>query len=353
MRLGADAEVHALSNMNRKGMFRDAKLVSYQPDFDTVPIVRRLGWSTPMFRSIARSDAQVIHSHGLWMFPNIYRWRGQTESRRLFVISPRGMLSPVALSFSRLPKLAFSFLAQNSALSEAGLFHATSDEEANDIRAFGLTQPIAVIPNGIELSSIPLVSVPPRRRTLLSLGRIHPKKGLDTLIQAWARVEDHFPNWELLIVGPDQGGHLASLQALAKQLKLKRVLFKDPVFGEGKVQLMAAASLFALPTRSENFAMTVAESLAVGTPVISSKGAPWEGLVSNRCGWWVDHGPDPLASALREAMALPAGELQAMGARGRRWMERDFSWNQLAGMMLDAYRWRLEGGEPPAHIRRD
>ncbi len=108
-----------------------------------------------------------------------------------------------------------------------------------------------------------------------------------------------------------------------------------------------------LPTRNENFAMTVAESLAAATPVICTKGAPWAGLAANGCGWWIDHGSEALAAALDQAMTLPPDRLRAMGERGRAWMQRDFAWDGVAVRMAAVYRWLARGGDRPAFVRTD
>jgi glycosyltransferase involved in cell wall biosynthesis len=108
-----------------------------------------------------------------------------------------------------------------------------------------------------------------------------------------------------------------------------------------------------LATRHENFANTVAEALAASVPVISTKGAPWAGLESERCGWWIDHGHEPMAAALDKAIKLPAEVLTQMGARGRAWMARDFSWERIADDMLAVYAWVASGAERPASVRLD
>ena len=106
-----------------------------------------------------------------------------------------------------------------------------------------------------------------------------------------------------------------------------------------------------MPTLSENFALTVAESLAVGTPVISTKGAPWEGLKENECGWWIEHGIEPLVDAMREAMSMSPERRIEMGKNGRNWMLKDFSWKTIAQKMATVYQWLDEGGEPPSYVR--
>ena len=128
---------------------------------------------------------------------------------------------------------------------------------------------------------------------------------------------------------------------------------EGPVFGAAKLDAYRAADIFVLPTLNENFGMTVAESLAAGTPVIATKGAPWAALETERCGWWIDHGVEPLAAALKVAMATPRAGLEAMGTRGRAWMMRDFGWDRIALDMLAVYRWLRAGGEPPATVHLD
>ena len=145
------------------------------------------------------------------------------------------------------------------------------------------------------------------------------------------------PEWKLRIVGPDEVNHARDLLVQVKSLGLEdSVSIEAAGFLERrKVRLMARASLFVLPTLHENFAMTVAESLSVETPVISTVGAPWQGLEDQRCGWWIPHGTHPMIATLKSAMSLPQKELQIMGARGRAWMKRDFGWGTIACKMFN------------------
>jgi glycosyltransferase involved in cell wall biosynthesis len=186
---------------------------------------------------------------------------------------------------------------------------------------------------------------------VLSLGRIHPKKGLVGLVRAWSRIEARLPGWRLKIVGPSEAGHENELRALVTTLRLTRVSIEGPIYGDAKIAACRDAEIFVLSTLNENFALTVAEALAAGTPVISTKGAPWSGLEREGCGWWIDQGVEPLSAALAHAMALPRETLQAMGDKGREWMARDFSWDRIAHDMLDVYLWLARGTDPPASIR--
>jgi glycosyltransferase involved in cell wall biosynthesis len=327
----------------------------FAPDLSVVPLVGKLRFSSAMARAIDERAAAgaILHAHGLWLAPNLYPGRSAARHGATLVLTPHGMLAPAALAFSATRKKVFDRLAQRRVLERVACFHVTGEAEVADVRGQGLGQPVAVIPNGID---VPDAAPPSRKagtRGILFLGRMHPIKGLDRLLRAWATLEATHPGWEIAIVGPSHGDCRADLEALAGELGVARVRFGDGLFGAEKEAAIAAADLFVLPSLNENFALTVAEALAAGTPVIATKGAPWPGLVSERCGWWIDHGVEPLAAALAEAMALPDEARAAMGARGRAWMARDFSWARIAREMSATYAWLAGAGDRPAHVVTD
>lgn len=353
---GSHTELHTVRGWRDSGATAGpvgVPLTTHRQDFARTPVLGAMCLSGELERALRRGSADILHGHGLWLAPNLYPSSAARGGRAWVVISPRGMLSAEALAFSPLRKRVFWRLFQARALAEAACLHATSEAELGDIRTAGLPNPVAVIPNGVELP--PPAGDRDREgpRTILSLGRVHPKKNLDVLLRAWAGVEAEYPDWRLRIVGPAELGHDQELKALSASLNLRRVAIEGPAFGPDRLAAYRDADLFVLPTRSENFAMTVAEALAAGVPVISTKGAPWAGLEAEGCGWWIDHGPDPLAAALRIALALPTDSLRAMGDRGRAWMARDFSWDRVAGDMLAVYAWLAQGAAQPATVRLD
>ena len=280
----------------------------------------------------------VFHAHGIWQLPTLYA-TALPQSRTQTVLSPRGMLGAEALQFSKWQKKAFWWLAQRRALQRCAVLHATSREEYEAIRVLNLTVPVAIIPNGIDLPDAGTLGPKLRSQTVVSLGRLHPKKGLDRLILAWSLVESEFPGWHLRLIGPNEGNYRQQLEGMLRSLALTSVSIEEPLFGDDKWKALRGAELFVLPTLNENFGLTVAEALSCETPVISTIGGPWSGLELHGCGWWIKHGPEPLSVALREAMRMPRDELQAMGKRGRQWMASDFSWESVARDMLHVYRW--------------
>ena len=309
----------------------------------------RIAASPGLRRALGRCDADIFHTHGLWRMPNVYPGQAAARLGRPMVVSPHGMLAPEALAFSKAQKLLFWHAVQRRALSALTCWHATSEAEYEDIRRFGQRQPIAILPNGIDVAGAP--SVTARAQEVLYLGRLHPIKGLDLLLKAWARVEVWHPEWRLRIVGPDEDGHTSDLTALAVRLRLQRVVFDGPLFGAAKRAAYRRASLFVLPTRNENFGIVAAEALAEGTPVICTKGAPWEGLETHRCGWWVEPDAAILAETMASAMATPESALSEMGARGHAWMARDFAWDRIASRMTEVYRWCMGQRDRPEYVR--
>jgi len=353
---GAETRLLSVAEADGCDVELDADLGSCFPlDSARIPIVRNLRRSSGLARALHEfaPNVDVIHNHGLWLMPNVDAGRAALLARKPFIVAPRGMLAPAALAFSRLKKRVVWALLQGGVVRRAACIHATSEQEYNEIRAFGLNNPVALVPNGIDLPE-------PRGRhtsgiaadrVVLSLGRIHPKKGLDRLVRAWATLEATHPDWRLRIVGPDELGHASELLALATELKARRVSIEKSVSGDDKIATYEQADLFVLPTRNENFAITVAEALAAGTPVIATKGAPWHDLAREGCGWWIDHGVEPLLAALANSMVMTRGALKAMGAKGRAWMARDFSWDRVGHDMLRIYRWLACGGEAPSTVR--
>ncbi|GAB4174028.1 MAG: glycosyltransferase [Rhodocyclaceae bacterium] len=318
---------------------------------------RRLGRSPAMARwleeQVQSGRVDVLHTHGLWMMPNVYPGRARRAGSVRLVVSPRGTVSEWAMNHHRVRKLvAWHLLGQGAALRAADAFHATAESEFEDIRRLGFRQPVAVIPNGIDVP--PLAPKPADgKRCLCYLGRIHRKKGLDLLLRAWRAVQVRHKDWELVIAGPDDGGELARLQRLAGALGAARVSFPGPLYGEEKLRVYRSAELYVLPTHSENFAMTVAEALAAGTPAIVTKGAPWSGLEREGAGWWIEIGVDPLVAVLETALAQPPQALAAMGARGREWIAREYSWEAIGRRMAGFYDWLCGRGAQPGHVFKE
>lgn len=327
----------------------------------------------------------IVHFHGLW-HPILHKARIWASKQGVAIVwSPHGMLTPWALSQKKIKKWMALALYQYWDLRRSSLLHVTAASELEDVRRLGLKQQVAVVPLGVN---IPVKSPSIRYnkpKIALFVSRIHPKKGLFYLVDAWATVKKNSCNralgaWKFIIAGPDQDGHAADVMARARAAGIENDFeIVGPVFGKEKEELYAKADLFVLPTFSENFGVVVIEALAYGCPVITTKGTPWAELMGNsesskvlkcesakvresgttanraneddfrtlefshsitssgRCGWWIDIGVEPLVKALKEAMALSDDERQEMGRNGKRLVESKYTWNAVAQQMKQAY----------------
>ena len=315
------------------------------------PIFKELSISRSLRRAtheVARS-ADVLHVHGMWQMPCVYPAGAVKRTECRLLASPRGSLSAAALGDSRRKRI-FWRLAQRKLFERADCIHATSSAEAEDSRRAGLTSPIAVIPNGIHMMPPPASITQSSRRRIVYMGRLHAIKGLDLLMHAWAAMQDRSPEAELLVVGEGRPDDHRQIESLVRKLGLRRVRFQPPVFGTAKSAILAEASLLVLPSHSENFGMVVAEALSAGVPVAASTGTPWQGLTERRCGWWLERNVEAWAEALVSAATMPESDLREMGVRGRRWMESEFSWSRVAGMMTVTYRWLLGQAPQPVWV---
>jgi glycosyltransferase involved in cell wall biosynthesis len=318
----------------------------------TGPLKRR-GASRAMrdsiFRSIASGTSNLLHCHSIWLMPPVY---GASAARRFgcpLVISPHGTLAHWAFTRgSPLKRIAWPLL-QRRAVMRADCFHATSPQEAEEIRSHGFRQPIAVIPFGMHVPDEEPVESE-RERVVLFLSRIHRKKGLDDLLSAWQRLAPTHGHWRLDIAGPIDSEYARQLKRTVTRDAIPRVRFIGEVSGDAKWRAFRTAGVFVLPTQSENFGVAVAESLAAGTPVIVSKGAPWEEVERRGCGWWPDIGPAGLTRALEDAMSRSREELHSMGRAGRAWVRATFDWNVTTRRLADCYAWLLVGGDRPTTI---
>jgi glycosyltransferase involved in cell wall biosynthesis len=343
---GAEVELHATQGIVPSGMPFHSYFHgewSWPPQLGISPAIHRA-----LKERIGKID--ILHNNCLWCMANVYTGLVARGKPCRLVTSPRGTFAPWALQRSYWRKRLMWWAGQARTVMTSHCLHATSENELLEIRQQGLRQPVAVIPNGIEIDFEPTAIDPSPRRQLLFLSRIHPKKGVDILLEAWREVQDDVPEWELKIVGPDNEGYRVKCEDLAARLGTERVRFDGPVYGKDKNAAFRQADLYVLPTHSENFGMTVAEALAHGVPAIVTHGAPWEGLEKNECGWWIEIGKGPLVECMRHALRLSREELKIRGDRGREWMERDFGWPRIGRMMYDTYTWLLGGGPPPAYV---
>ena len=308
-----------------------------------------LSFGRHLWNVVEAVQPDVIHDHGAWLPSNIAAAGVARRTEVPLVATPRGMVTEWSLSHRAWKKKAAWHLYQKHVFRQASLFHATAPAEVETLRRLGLTQPVAVVPNGVELpDALPDPLASDGKRALF-LSRIHPKKGLPMLLDAWADVRPD--GWTLELVGPSENDHRAELEAQAADLDLDgTVVFSGPVDDANKWHKYAAADLFVLPTHSENFGIVVAEALVAGVPALTTTGAPWSVLEDEHCGWWVEPSVEAITAALRDATRGSDDKRQAMGRRGQGLVESNYTWGAVGRRMKKAYQWLIGPSSRPDHI---
>lgn len=273
---------------------------------------RAIGYAPGLLPALLAADLDLLHLHGIWMYPSHAGSRWAARTGRPYVISPHGMLDPWITGRGRLKKAIARAGYERASWHRARLFHALTQAEASDIRReAGASAEIAVVPNAVEGTT----GAPDRAPTIVFLGRIHPKKNVTTLVDAWQRVAagKRFPGARLVIAGWGDPQHVAALEAQIVTLPDDAgVSFVGPAYGMEKAALLGEARFFALPSHSEGLPVAVLEAWAAGTP----------SLMSTHCnlpqgfaqGAAIDCGTDidTVAAAIERALTMPPAVWNAM-----------------------------------------
>jgi glycosyltransferase involved in cell wall biosynthesis len=321
---------------------------------------KSIGFSTSLLPIMLHTKSDLASFAGLWKYPSLAGRLWAKRTGKPYLIAPHGMLDPWAVKNSRFKKAAAGWLFQDGHLAGAACLRALCASEAESIRAYGLKNPICIIPNGIDLPS--LKPAPPSgRKMLLFLGRIHPKKGLPSLLDAWAQIKSS--EWDMVIVGWDQGGHEEDLKRQATALGISwdtqipekdgkvNLFFLGPQFGERKTALYEKCSAFILPSLSEGLPMSILEAWSYAKPVLMTEACNLPEGLRSKASLAITSDVSGVYSGLQQLLVMSDTDLAAMGARGRHLVANHFSWSRIAADMESVYRWMLGGGPPPSCVQ--
>jgi glycosyltransferase involved in cell wall biosynthesis len=312
------------------------------------PVTCRFWNFSASFGSIVDAEVQrcdIVHVHGLWHYP---QWRSSRAARRFakpYVVSLHGMVSGWALRHRAYRKSLYWRLFEHRRIAGAASVHALTQAEKEQYRRVAKRGRCFVVPVGVRLDpeetavNKPEASRPNSRgKTVLFLGRLHPIKGLDLLLPAFARCLATGPSWQLILAGPDEAGYAGKISSLIRKLKLQNnVQMPGLVSGTQKTEMLRSADVFVLPSRSEGFSVAVLEAMAEALPV----------LITSECGFReagragaariVDATEEDLTKGLRELMGMSDDERRRMGRKGRELVAREYTWPRAAQEMLEEY----------------
>lgn len=309
-----------------------------------------LGFSRQFEKRLVERSPDVVYCIGLWKYfsRSCLQWHRKTG--RPYIIAPHGMLDPWALRNHQTRKKVLMLIYQRAHFANAACMRALNVAELGAIRALNFNNPVCVIPNGVDLpASTTTSATKPNRPTLLFLGRLHRKKGIEVLLESWQRfVANAGKEYLLKIVGWGDADYVAKLEQMTTNMKIESsVDWAGPQFGEDKKKSFQDAIGFILPSFSEGMPMTVLEAWSYQLPVIMTPqcNVP-EGIEHNAC---IECQPDALSimNALETFAGMSEQQRAAMGNCGRRLVENEFTWEVVSSKMAKVYRWLSGNGKRP------
>lgn len=310
------------------------------------------GFSKNINAFLRESDYDIYHTNGMWMHCNHETCLLARKKKKPYIITPHGMLYPQALKRSAWKKnILLSIGGVSKDLTIASCIHATCKEEMLHYRALGYKNPVAVIPNPVPIPDfLQEIRHDNNIKRIGFLGRLHPRKNVEALIDAWILLATKVKDAELLIMGKGDTEYEQLLKNKVRQHNLHNVIFAGFVTGREKFEKLASLTALCVPSDFENFGMIVTEALSVGTPVIASSGTPWQELNTNQCGYWINNDVHAIANTIEKIFELQDSELTQMGINGKQLVESKYKDIQVALKMKQLYEWILNGGEKPEFV---
>lgn len=320
-------------------------------------------FAVPLFKYLKKCEdyPDIIHIHGVWMPEEHYAASFARKHNIPYVINPRGDMETARMNYNKLKKIKKTLVWKiyaKEVVSKASCIIATSEQELEGVRKFGIKTPVAIIPNGIEVEAFPkeIIHRHGDKKVLLFLSRINPIKGIEFLLEAWSKLPIHLrSNWELHIAGnSDPENYVFTLNEKIKKLSIQEfVKFIGPITGKAKMLKYQNSNLFILPTLNENFGNVVAEAMMCECPVITTKNAPWSCLVEDKCGWWIDLSVENLVKVLIESMSLSDNERHILGKLSRQCIINRFSSENVAKKTYQLYQWVIGKCNKPDFVYID
>ena len=281
----------------------------------------------------------LVHVNCCWMPACAFIQQMAQKRNVKVVLTPHGMLEPWIIKrhyWTR--KLPALLLYQKAAIQNADCLQATAESEKENLLKLGYNSNIKIVKLGIDAESITMKTSWKKNKQILFLSRVHVKKGINYLIDAVDVLQKELKGYKILVAGEGDADYITTLKQQIAGNGLQEIIqLIGGVYGDTKWKLFQTSDFFVLPTNSENFGLAIAESLASGTPVITTVGTPWNDLNTSNAGAWIEIGTQPLVDTLRRFLSLSDEELEIMGKNGRKLIENKYSAKVMAEEMMEVY----------------
>lgn len=326
-----------------------------------------LRYAPSYYSKLIETPADIGHLHVMWLYISLLATRWSAKTSTPFITTVNGMLDEWAVRHSAWKKKIALLLYERKALQRVSCLQVNTLAEYRSVRAFGITAPICIVENGIDLPNLSSAFLPPPwasshftgKKVLLYLGRVHPKKGIANLLRALARVKSeaaqHLNDWHLVVVGcTTQGGHERDLQRIAIDEGIQsHVSFFGQHFGEEMQSCYFHADAFILPSFSEGVPMAVLTAWAFAKPVLITPQCNLPEGYDARAALAIDPDVASITKGLMELFELSEAARMEMGQNGRTLAETNFSWHSVAEKIESVYKWILSGEHCPPCVIED
>jgi glycosyltransferase involved in cell wall biosynthesis len=334
--LGTMAEVHIMTHASENPLPMENCKVHDIPRYRPFSGV----WKKAVVDLLDSVRPDIVHVNCCWtpdcaMIQRLAQKRGYKV-----VLTPHGMLEPWIIKrhyWTR--KVPALWLYQKAAVQRADCVQATAESERDNLLKLGYNSNIKVVRLGIDAESIEMKRSWKKSRQILFLSRVHVKKGINFLVEAADVLRNELQGYKILVAGEGEADYVEDMKRMICDRGLQDIVqIIGGVYGDEKWRLFQTSDFFVLPTHSENFGLAIAESLASGTPVITTVGTPWSDLNSSEAGAWIEIGTEPLVETLRRFLCLKEDELETMGRNGRKLIETKYSAHVMAEQMMEVYK---------------
>ena len=334
--LGTMAEVHIMTHASENPLPMENCKVHDIPRYRPFSGM----WKKAVVDLLDSVKPDIVHVNCCWtpdcaMIQRLAQKRGYKV-----VLTPHGMLEPwIIKRHSWTRKVPVLWLYQKAAVQRADCVQATAESERDNLLKLGYNTNIKVVRLGIDAESIEMKRSWKKSRQILFLSRVHVKKGINFLVEAADVFRNELQGYKILVAGEGEADYVETMKRMICDRGLQDIVqLIGGVYGDEKWRLFQTSDFFVLPTHSENFGLAIAESLASGTPVITTVGTPWSDLNSSEAGAWIEIGTEPLVETLRRFLSLSEDELETMGRNGRKLIETKFSAHVMAEQMMEVYK---------------
>lgn len=326
-----------------------------------VPIIREnffektFAYFPNLIDDIVKWNPDIIHVHGVWQYISLGTYIAKKKTNAKLVVSAHGMLDAWILKQSRFKKYLASLLYQDKQLKYADCLHALCRSEYCSYRKYGLKNPICTIPNGVLVDSLDKLTESYNwpvgvgdKKVLFYLSRIHPKKGLDNLLQAWRTVAASVPgrSWRLVVAGWGEPQYVENIKK--KMADSDNAFFIGPLFGNDKMAAYRSAAAFILPSYSEGLPLVVLEAWAQACPVFMTEHCNLPIGFSVGAAQKID--VQDLVTGLSNLVQMAESDMRQMGVNGYELVKNSFTWDSVADQMFNVYSWLLCRANCPSSI---